>query len=1523
MPNNKDRNNTNNGQNLINPTPNRNRDNTSSTSDAILEKVAENLNQVNSGLNDTVKAIKDGFKQMSSTDKKQNKELNTAIGKLTSTIAENTKSNNDKNKKANSNSSNKNNDSVEQRRQARQDRLISKQDKAYADFTNALTKLKEEIDSITDNTSEESKRLISNYEDLNKFFTEYKNSIDKVTGNLNEISLGADKFEKALRNINVSYGSSINELTKNIADFKNKIQMARNELDKNDRKKVEQAKKDILENERNIKNAEKLLALQIARVKADENSAKLNKTIDDLRYNSELRKAKFEKESAKHSQDLFNTLAVKTKDSEGNDEIDYYNDKNVEISKNIQSLSEHSAKLEESYINTGDKGPLYEEIQGTLIDLEEALTSGNKEDYKIKEAILKSLEQSRESIISKGGDASDVDLLVAKQNAENAEKAALNVKVQQELASKYISQYTDLISNLKNTLDSLEKERDLIEDKNSEDYKVIAQQINETQNKLSGALSKGAGIAEMGNQLATGGIKTRSETMLDSLQPDREAIEKTKAVNFKELDEINNRLAEVDNKLNSNDLSKDDKKDLSNNKKELEDRKALIEKQNDAIEKIEDEILSMVNNIQKGDLKAAAKNMQNITKMKKVVDDFEDGEKSLLEKAGSAFEEMKNNLKPQGPISKLISKGLKFVAGEVIDYGAKSFTESLSKLDQSYKNQGMNIAKQNMFTRKDIQRMMGDIGKELVRQGITGIDTTDVMDMAETLANNGVTDEKVLKDMSIAMSKAAAVNPELKAEFGDVNALRHYQKIYDEAVKLGKNGAEALEKELDATGSALRGVKQANKNGYAFANGNLAELNSAMREFWDRMPNMTEENRNDMRKGTYALAGVVGKNGDEFTSWYQNMLEKSKKSLSGEFIDVIQGTTDGKEMIDAYNRHDMGTYLSDAYSKLLSYDYDKTTGKVTNWDQSYELLMEHLGINTDDLNKIRNNKDYADKDGNFDINKFKEAYKKAYEAAGNNDYEEKKKENLEEGMMQTVEETVESKAINTLTTTFTTIAGTDIPHAIEETIKASNAAADMLKGVIHDGIDMLVGAISGSSLLGKGGGSGGIGNLLKMGPSVNGEGGLWSKGALGKAGVVGAGVAAFGVGWDIGKKIDKWLGISEWAGKIDKETLEEYKKDEEMRERSRKTQEEVKGATDDLTKAINANTEKLGEKATEIGNDETFKSKMEEYGGYARDALNKDGSINKDYSTNANGSGEKGAKTALKISAQQIAGLAVNSKDRSNFWKDYGIDTFKNLGFTDEQISEQKKYYDDALKRYDEMKKEYDDFINKYGGTLYEAWQRFNTLKSQYKNSNEAWNMALYQAAGDANGDNEELYKYHDPNYTPIEGKDFKIEGNKLILLPNAHPMENSDGGMKEFFEYDIRHMGKYATGLDYVPYDNFPALLHKGEKVQTAAEAKNSLILEDINKNLDTLNYNRGTITDGEYEVVNSFDDEQIISSIQTQTKDMNELISSVLAILDIIANNTHNNSVNNTNSKPSYIEKAITNRSTRLGDYKNPTMY
>lgn len=34
-----------------------------------------------------------------------------------------------------------------------------------------------------------------------------------------------------------------------------------------------------------------------------------------------------------------------------------------------------------------------------------------------------------------------------------------------------------------------------------------------------------------------------------------------------------------------------------------------------------------------------------------------------------------------------------------------------------------------------------------------------------------------------------------------------------------------------------------------------------------------------------------------------------------------------------------------------------------------------------------------------------------------------------------------------------------------------------------------------------------------------------------------------------------------------------------------------------------------------------------------------------------------------------------------------------------------------------------------------------------------------------------------------------------------------------------MRGGGKFAYGLDYVPYDNFPTMLHEGEGILTASE--------------------------------------------------------------------------------------------------------
>ena len=57
--------------------------------------------------------------------------------------------------------------------------------------------------------------------------------------------------------------------------------------------------------------------------------------------------------------------------------------------------------------------------------------------------------------------------------------------------------------------------------------------------------------------------------------------------------------------------------------------------------------------------------------------------------------------------------------------------------------------------------------------------------------------------------------------------------------------------------------------------------------------------------------------------------------------------------------------------------------------------------------------------------------------------------------------------------------------------------------------------------------------------------------------------------------------------------------------------------------------------------------------------------------------------------------------------------------------------------------------------------------------------------------------------------------------LAAARTANNSVYGPGGTYTWNSSQWSSRATGIDYVPYDNFPALLHQGERVQTAAEAR------------------------------------------------------------------------------------------------------
>ncbi len=64
-------------------------------------------------------------------------------------------------------------------------------------------------------------------------------------------------------------------------------------------------------------------------------------------------------------------------------------------------------------------------------------------------------------------------------------------------------------------------------------------------------------------------------------------------------------------------------------------------------------------------------------------------------------------------------------------------------------------------------------------------------------------------------------------------------------------------------------------------------------------------------------------------------------------------------------------------------------------------------------------------------------------------------------------------------------------------------------------------------------------------------------------------------------------------------------------------------------------------------------------------------------------------------------------------------------------------------------------------------------------------------------------------------------KGQAVSLLPDTTPdSERSNTDLEEKINR-ITKNSALAVGIDYVPYDNFPALLHQGERVQTAVEAR------------------------------------------------------------------------------------------------------
>ena len=80
--------------------------------------------------------------------------------------------------------------------------------------------------------------------------------------------------------------------------------------------------------------------------------------------------------------------------------------------------------------------------------------------------------------------------------------------------------------------------------------------------------------------------------------------------------------------------------------------------------------------------------------------------------------------------------------------------------------------------------------------------------------------------------------------------------------------------------------------------------------------------------------------------------------------------------------------------------------------------------------------------------------------------------------------------------------------------------------------------------------------------------------------------------------------------------------------------------------------------------------------------------------------------------------------------------------------------------------------------------------------------------------------------YEPFQAGSVYGPSGKPITVPHPSDVEKpkitSQGDWLKFEDFKVPGIGHNAYGLPYVPYDNYAALLHQGERVLTAREARN-----------------------------------------------------------------------------------------------------
>lgn len=166
-------------------------------------------------------------------------------------------------------------------------------------------------------------------------------------------------------------------------------------------------------------------------------------------------------------------------------------------------------------------------------------------------------------------------------------------------------------------------------------------------------------------------------------------------------------------------------------------------------------------------------------------------------------------------------------------------------------------------------------------------------------------------------------------------------------------------------------------------------------------------------------------------------------------------------------------------------------------------------------------------------------------------------------------------------------------------------------------------------------------------------------------------------------------------------------------------------------------------------------------------------------------------------------------------------DTFQNSA-QGSRLSEMAKEYQEALTEYEKGNAEAG---NKMGSLLAEA----QVIAFNEYNASDGAKLALESEKSLIKAIRDDTSLNDDYWHAGYEkGQEF-TKGLAAVMALGETSISPERAAEETERRKTLENLGLYAVGIDYVPYDNFPALLHQGERVQTAVEARSEKAMMSV----------------------------------------------------------------------------------------------